>query len=935
MKKICSIAFIALTISVFAQQNINHVFEKLNKQSDIIIEGKVINSEGVWDDKNKTIFTKHTVKASKIFKGNYADSITYFTTVGGTANNITLSVHDVPSLSKGGTYILFGQRKDEINFTPLISEEGFVQLFADGVNPPAIIGEAKVNNIEKEIYRPLERMLNANMKILAENDLEIRARIMYANYTVPQKEGVLYSLDNLRFLNSTYDSIEFDVFAQTIDFGYKLFSSGEIFFKYDTTLFGQYLASQGDIEILKEAISYSSDYLLSMSDEAPDLIKMTVTTVNNPSTLYAISNAANSLMKVRMKLPTALSINSVSFAEADMQTKSEYVDVADFQKKQFDTVLTRIGLQGSRGNGDVPLYLKYTNAKVTDSSGFNKALEFDVYIKADVPNTPLSLLQFSFSFSDNPNTYTLPFTSKPLGVFRNKYTSGISVPGTPYLRQVNINGINPTDLSNVPTQFDSLVHIRLPIIQCNDSSKIFSDTSMFSVGVYRATLSPLAYANYIPITLVDSVNILLCPDSIPTLYSVSPEIVRAGIKDTLTFIGKNIMPDTANFYPIIYFKSADNPSIFSAIDETDLIEVSDSVIKVIVPSNISGTVLNRGTAGSGKPRLQLSLSNTLQSPDSIVVDYAIINLRRGLSEVPAHRVNLHNQNTLGGHTIRYNPTFSGNTAAVKCFERALQDWKCATGVNFIIGTDTSIALNAIDRVNIVNFAPPSAFSNPAAAAAAFIGDTLNSIKCFGINSTDTINQNIDFDILFKNTIDWHYDTTGFLPCPPAKLDFYTVALHELGHAHQIDHVLDVSKVMHYQILSTDQRQLSSSDVDAGINVISYSINPDGLPCLPPMVQVSISNCVSAVNNFDVTDSKLSLFPNPNNGSFSVVINSDTETLSNFFVTNTIGQRVVEGKLTISKGANSYQVELTNVNAGIYFISFVIDGKVNTQKLIVK
>jgi hypothetical protein len=150
MKKICSIAFIALTISAFAQQNINYVFEKLNKQSDIIIEGKVINSEGVWDDKNKTIFTKHTVKASKIFKGNYADSITYFTTVGGTANNITLSVHDVPLLSKGGTYILFGQRKDETNFIPLLSEEGFVQLFADGVNPLKLLEKLKSKTLRRK-----------------------------------------------------------------------------------------------------------------------------------------------------------------------------------------------------------------------------------------------------------------------------------------------------------------------------------------------------------------------------------------------------------------------------------------------------------------------------------------------------------------------------------------------------------------------------------------------------------------------------------------------------------------------------------------------------------------------------------------------------------------------------------------------------------------
>lgn len=141
--------------------------------------------------------------------------------------------------------------------------------------------------------------------------------------------------------------------------------------------------------------------------------------------------------------------------------------------------------------------------------------------------------------------------------------------------------------------------------------------------------------------------------------------------------------------------------------------------------------------------------------------------------------------------------------------------------------------------------------------------------------------------------------------------------------------------MHYNLGAATQRQLTASDVNAGINVVSYSINPDGSPCLPPMVQVSISNCVSAIKNLDIVDSKLSLFPNPNNGTFSVTIDSGNDAVSNFFVSNTVGQKLIEQSIPHSTGTNNYQFQLSNLSSGIYFISFVIDGKTKTKKLIIQ
>jgi PKD repeat protein len=76
-----------------------------------------------------------------------------------------------------------------------------------------------------------------------------------------------------------------------------------------------------------------------------------------------------------------------------------------------------------------------------------------------------------------------------------------------------------------------------------------------------------------------------------------------------------------------------------------------------------------------------------------------------------------------------------------------------------------------------------------------------------------------------------------------KYDFETVVLHELGHAHQLGHVINNSYVMHYAVgTNTDKRTLSTvSDIAGGADIVDFSIA--NKPCGPQlMTKLNASNC---------------------------------------------------------------------------------------------
>ncbi|MCO6495617.1 MAG: T9SS type A sorting domain-containing protein, partial [Bacteroidetes bacterium] len=78
----------------------------------------------------------------------------------------------------------------------------------------------------------------------------------------------------------------------------------------------------------------------------------------------------------------------------------------------------------------------------------------------------------------------------------------------------------------------------------------------------------------------------------------------------------------------------------------------------------------------------------------------------------------------------------------------------------------------------------------------------------------------ELDIAFKKTFSWEYG-----PDAPtmSEYDFESVALHELGHGHQLGHVINSGNVMHYAISNgVTRRDLQKNDTACGNYVMRKS-----------------------------------------------------------------------------------------------------------------
>ncbi len=110
---------------------------------------------------------------------------------------------------------------------------------------------------------------------------------------------------------------------------------------------------------------------------------------------------------------------------------------------------------------------------------------------------------------------------------------------------------------------------------------------------------------------------------------------------------------------------------------------SDTLIRVWVPSigKIDNADLDK-CAGSGKIKVVKAGGGTVNSTQVLSIPYALSNVY--IEEVGKYRrvrlvggtgVNTH------GYTIVYDKPFFDNKPALNAFRRALQTWRCATGVN--------------------------------------------------------------------------------------------------------------------------------------------------------------------------------------------------------------------------------------------------------------
>ncbi|GAA4028363.1 hypothetical protein GCM10022409_10580 [Hymenobacter glaciei] len=318
----------------------------------------------------------------------------------------------------------------------------------------------------------------------------------------------------------------------------------------------------------------------------------------------------------------------------------------------------------------------------------------------------------------------------------------------------------------------------------------------------------------------------------PLVTGLSPLSLPAGVGAVLTINGSGFGSSRGTGF--VEFRNADDGgSTRVKARDTDYLVWTDTRIQVRVPSAASGG----HPAGSGQVRVTTDGQLQAESLVPLTVIYALTNVESTDGTI-LQRPNHVAQNASGGISFQLGPNFGA--APTAAWQRALVSWRCNTGMNWDGAAGPSNAI-ADDGVNVV------AFDQGAQLPTLVLGRTTSYYRgCYAPDGTV---------VFWVKELDMQFDDAANFQFGPGnainpQIDFETVAVHELGHAHQLGHLILPGAVMHYAVArGQNARTLSAaSDIAGGRQVLrvrSFRNLGCGGPALLPAPLTALAASVVA------------------------------------------------------------------------------------------
>lgn len=405
------------------------------------------------------------------------------------------------------------------------------------------------------------------------------------------------------------------------------------------------------------------------------------------------------------------------------------------------------------------------------------------------------------------------------------------------------------------------------------------------------------------------------------ITSFSPTLASAGTKSVLTITGT----DFGTIQGKVGFSDADeggNGNFINALD-SQVLSWTNSEITVEIPS----------AAGTGKIRVIDNNETIVESLNDLTISYSEQNVTH--TNNIAYQIQHIDNNANGGYTWEMHTDFFNDTehpGARAAFERAFDSWHCATKINWVISnTPTTTDVIGIDTSN-----PPDGEINS--------GDGVNVIRfdngdelgdgvlgtCFSWYAGCGFGNNIDWfvselDIVFDDDTNWH---TG-INSPGFSIDFESVALHELGHGHQLGHVINQGSVMHFAVsFGDEQRVLSTVDVTGAIDIQARSTTG---PVCGQDLMIDLEDCNLSVEESDFNNT-ISLFPNPANNEFFIK-NESPVNFEKVLIYDVSGRLMLN--LNMSDSSYDTTVNVSGWSRGIYFVNIQSENTSISKKIILE
>jgi len=93
--------------------------------------------------------------------------------------------------------------------------------------------------------------------------------------------------------------------------------------------------------------------------------------------------------------------------------------------------------------------------------------------------------------------------------------------------------------------------------------------------------------------------------------------------------------------------------------------------------------------------------------------------------------------------------------------------------------------------------------------------------------------------------------------------------------------------------------------------------------------------VSSFDSRSFSDKSFEIFPNPNEGQFSIRLHLMAKSQVDLQIFDITGKAILERTVEFAEGINTYRLDDAKIPSGIYFVRIVAEGTVHMQKMVVK
>ncbi len=401
---------------------------------------------------------------------------------------------------------------------------------------------------------------------------------------------------------------------------------------------------------------------------------------------------------------------------------------------------------------------------------------------------------------------------------------------------------------------------------------------------------------------------------VPSNIAFSPTTISAGTKSILTITGNGFGTNRGS----VAFRNADSGG-FNFVDALDsqILSWSDTQIRVEVPADAgTGDIVVRDAARVGR-----------RSSGILTIIFSEINVVT--ENNGAFQVQHYNDNDLGGYTWDLEQRFfndADHPGARLAFENAINTWRCETDINWEVSNTPSSDTTSEESDHIVAFDGGTIEQLPSGT----LGITFSGYtgrEC----SNGIFWAVVSLDIVFDREANWHF---GDDDIQIGQFDFESVALHELGHAHQLGHVIDQGNLMHFATLSQSVNRNMDDNSIVGANGVQLRSTNNRIcdPNLPLMTNYVGSCSLGVVDDDDaiLETGSVIVFPNPAKEELFIK-NQSSQELNAISIFDLRGRRVFHKAIETS--FETQTISIRDVSRGLYIIVVSVGDDRVSSKLV--